>query len=200
MAEPSERGQRERPHATRQSATQGRPSENARARRPPARNASDEARGQPYTFLGGRLMAGFHFERDKATLHFPTGSWTEMSEEKFRNISKWARGWARTLRDEKRRADKRSNQSGVIWSFEPVGRVTAWRRRESPFELSPIRPRKPYRCSCCDQKTTRPGWRQAPETYRGHSRKRFCDACVQRGGRLPRLRLVLDSPAEEPTP
>lgn len=53
-----------------------------------------------------------------------------------------------------------------------------------PINLQPVKPRKPCQCSSCraDIEPGAKAWRQKPGSGGGHSRDRFCEHCIERGG------------------
>jgi len=97
---------------------------------------------------------------------------------------------------------------GRRWVFErPVGGKAVARfmagklRLGRNVELERHNTRKPWRCDACRQDLPlgTPCWRQAPNTWGGYSKARFCEECVQRGGppRPPQLRLIRGGAARE---
>ena len=118
-----------------------------------------------------------------------------VGEREIRAIAGWLRRVEVWIRN-----DIINSNGGSRWVFSPKGdgfvaqHMDGKMKTSSELDIVTIRPRKELRTDCCDT-TVRSGttaWRPASGQGHGHSRARFCDDCVRRGGpRTPAsLRLV----------
>ena len=161
-------------------------------------------------------MSCMRFDPKTRSLVFKEGRWDQLTAAEMDKIAAWARTWANRLAAQDRRDHPTCTPGGRVWRFGPegdqmvatfgtMGRDGVVRPTLGTWAIRKTAPRKPYHCAVCSRKTTDPAWTptRISETHpvlresfssrssapHGHTKDRYCDACVQRGGYF-KLRLI----------
>ena len=101
---------------------------------------------------------------------------------------------------------KANDNGGMRWVFrlgtDPEAHYMMGLVRRHRVPLVRVKPRKMAECGACRGaiESGAAAWKQKPKSWGGHSRNRFCDRCVQRGGAWtpPKLELIQGGAVEEP--
>lgn len=116
---------------------------------------------------------------------------SDMDLDEIEGVVEWLNGVLTWMKRKKVRED-----GGRRWTFTrlPSARHMVGAKQSRPdVPLVQVKPRKDAECACCRRIVRlETMWKQAPGAWSGHSRLRFCDQCVSRGGAAapPELKVI----------